>query len=605
MPKLKDTLIAIASINQTPFDKNNIKRIKQIILEAKQKSVELLVFPELALNAYGCEDIFFQPKTHLNTLKYLQEIIDYSENIFLTIGLAIEHNHLIYNAYAIIENKKLLAIYCKKKLAKKSIYYEPRWFQEWEKNSQDTYQNKQLKCPIGDITVKYKNYTIGFEICEDAWTKERNTTIWKKNPPDIIINGSASHYCIGKQEIRKEIIKKGSTLYNNYYIYSNLIGNESGQIIFDGACLIAHKGNIIFESPRFSLKKQHLYIQKLGQVSGELKPLNKFEELNHAISLGLFDYLTKSHSKGFVLSLSGGIDSAMCALLINELSKKIFNEFSLKEIKQIFNFINSPINSPIELNKNLLISIYQATVNNSPTTQKYAKNLADALNIEFISWQLDSIIEQYEQLVNKGLNYQTNWENDELSKQNIQARARVPALWMIANIRQAILLTTSNLSEIAVGYTTMDGDSCGGLAPIATLEKSLLQEYMKYLATQSSCPKLAKAINNILSLKPSAELKPLKENQYDEKELPPYIILDNIHQLFIAEKYSFEEIQIVLQEKNPNISPKQISLYIKQFTKLFGQSQWKRERMAPSFHLQDKAISPRNSFKFPILSKPL
>ena len=605
MSKLKDTLVAIASINQTPFDRDNIKRIKTIITEAKEKAVELLVFPELALNAYGCEDIFLHPQTQLRTIKDLQEIIDFSANIFLTIGLAIEHKSILYNAYAIIENKKLLGIYCKKNLARDSIYYETRWFQKWEKDTQETYLNQQLQCPIGDITINYKGHTIGFEICEDAWIKQRNTKTWASTPPQLIINGSASHYCIGKQDKRKEIVKNGSRLYNNYYIYSNLIGNESGQIIFDGACLIAHKGKITFESPRFSLKKENLYIQKLEDNLGELKPLNKFEELNQIISLGLFDYMTKTHSKGFVLSLSGGIDSTMCALLINELSKKVFMEFSSKEIQQHFKFIKSPINSPLELNKALLVCVYQATKNNSTTTQKYAKNLTNAINVKFISWQLDSIIEQYEQLVNKGLDYESCWENDELSKQNIQARARVPALWMIANIRQAILLTTSNLSEISVGYTTMDGDSCGGLSPIATLEKSLLKEYMKYLATQSSCPKLTKTIKDILSLKPSAELKPLETNQYDEKELPPYIILDKIQQLFIQNKYSFDEIQQSIEIDFPNIQKKILSSYVAQFKKLFSQSQWKRERMAPSFHLQDKAMSPKNSFRFPILSKPL
>ena len=179
----------------------------------------------------------------------------------------------------------------------------------------------------------------------------------------------------------------------------------------------------------------------------------------------------------------------------------------------------------------------------------------------------------------------------------IRDRVRSPYIWFIANANNLLLLSTSNRSESSVGYSTMDGDSSGSISPIAGLDKVFLKNLLKYLKEEYNYA----CLDNVLSLKPSAELKPIGQNQYDEDDLMPYNVLTEIERNFIKERKGPKEIFNILKRKE-FASDEILKKYIKTFFQLFARNQWKRERTAPSFHFDDYSLDASSWLRFPILS---
>ncbi|MBI3395109.1 MAG: NAD(+) synthase, partial [Spirochaetia bacterium] len=196
-----------------------------------------------------------------------------------------------------------------------------------------------------------------------------------------------------------------------------------------------------------------------------------------------------------------------------------------------------------------------------------------------------------------------DWNTDDMALQNIQARARSPMAWLLANITGSLLLTTSNRSEAAVGYCTMDGDTSGGLAPLAGVDKAYLRRWLKDMETKGDplggpIPELA-LVN---AQAPTAELRPPASVQTDEGDLMPYSLLDHIERLAIRDRKPPREVFLLLKASLPEYKEEDLKQYVRRFFALWCRNQWKRERYAPSFHLDDENLDPRTFYRFPILS---
>jgi NAD+ synthase (glutamine-hydrolysing) len=179
---------------------------------------------------------------------------------------------------------------------------------------------------------------------------------------------------------------------------------------------------------------------------------------------------------------------------------------------------------------------------------------------------------------------------------------------MLANIKNALLLSTSNRSEAAVGYATMDGDTSGGLSPIAGIDKAFLRQWLRWLEKVGYDMKgtdeffKIPALQYVNEQQPTAELRPLENKQTDEEDLMPYDLLDSIEEAAIRDKKMPLECYILLQMKYPQYAKTQLKAWVAKFFKLWCRNQWKRERYAPSFHLDDKNLDPKTWCRFPILS---
>ena len=594
--------IAGATLNQTPLDwQGNFDRIVLAIQEAKSQGVELLCFPELTLTGYGAEDLFLSPWFAEKAKLQLEQLLPYSKDITLAVGLPIRLEGKVYNTMAILENGAIKGIVAKQFMAIDGVHYEFRWFTPWPASQQTTIEINGIQVPFGDLTFHLKGIHYGFEICEDAWRGDaRPGYRLCERQVDLIFNPSASHFAMNKTVERKTLVSKSSAMFNCYYFYVNLLGNEAGRMIFDGEILLAKDGELLGRNQLLSFQSVQVCAFTLENKTQTIAPIQPKEwEFVQASSLALFDYLRKSKAKGFVLSLSGGADSSTIAVLVAEMVRRGIQELGVEGFvsKLGLPLTASKEDSEKSLVNQLLTTAYQGTKNSSEATFNSAKVLAESLGATFMSWTIDEEVKGYTQKIEAALGRALTWEQDDISLQNIQARTRSPIIWLLTNLKNALLLSTSNRSEGDVGYATMDGDTSGSISPIAGVDKDFVIHWLQWAEKNLDRPGL-RAVN---SLTPTAELRPLERSQTDEKDLMPYSLLVEIERLAIRDRRSPVEVFVALQKKN-EFEEAELKEYIKKFFRLWSRNQWKRERLAPSFHLDDFNVDPKTWCRFPILS---
>lgn len=642
--------LAAVTVNQTPLAwSKNKENILRGLEAAKQRGAQFICFPELCLSGYGCEDAFFSRNTVAQAERMLLELLPFTSNVMVAVGLPVFAGNNLYNAVAVIANEHILGFALKQHLAGDGIHYEPRWFKPWAAGEIGEVLVDEVSYPAGDIVFECDGVKYGFEICEDAWVSRRVGMSLADRGADIIFNPSASHFAFYKRDIRRRIVLEGSRAFGVSYVHVNLLGNEAGRAIYDGSAIIASTGQKIAEGRRFSfadfqvtdavidLDRDRLArysrfdaVQSAAGTNGvvvsdftpmreaqspvtvlksseswENSPNLKEEEFSRAVTLGLFDYLRKSHSKGFVVSLSGGADSSAISCLVFLMVKFATAEHGLQQTLERLGRaeLSKNVSDIPSAVRSLLLCVYQRTKNSGEVTQKAAEKVAQTIGAEFFNVDVEPIAQLYRQLAESTENRKLTWESDDVSLQNIQARTRGPFVWFLANLRSSLLLATSNRSEAAVGYATMDGDTCGGLSPIAGIDKDFLRRWLRWMEASgpdglSSIPELA-VIN---SQAPTAELRPGEAKQTDEADLMPYPILDIIERWAIRDKRSPKEVLALLVDRNKEVPEEQLRTWVKRFFVLWSRNQWKRERYAPSFHLDDENLDPKTWCRFPILS---
>lgn len=635
-PKLsfmKYIKVAGAAVNQTPLDwTGNVNRLIAAIDSARAQGVSLLCLPELAICGYGCEDTFFSAYVLENSLAGLRKIAAACSGIIVSVGLPMEMENCLFNVSALIQDCRILGFAVKQELAGDGVYYEPRWFKRWPDNLVRTCELDGEVYPIGDLIFEIDGVRIGFEICEDAWNGVRPALDHYLNNVDIILNPSASNFAFGKAKVRGQLVAETTRAYYCAYVYSNLLGNESGRLIFDGEVLIASGGRLLARNERFSFEEYQvtaavldvLAIRRQKKKSFNFEPnypdnivagigdivevqdpdfwdqktvaqdsLSKEEEFYRAVTLGLFDYMRKSYSHGFAISLSGGADSSCCAALVACAFDVALKELGEEGLRKKLHYMD--LGDLATLNSRLITCVYQGTENSGGKTLESARELAASLGATFYLWNVQSLFDNYTTMVEASIGRQLDWSTDDIALQNIQARLRSPGIWMIANLNKALLLTTSNRSEAAVGYATMDGDTSGGLAPLGGIDKAFLLQWLRWAETTLGLT----GLSYVNQLQPTAELRPLSSTQTDESDLMPYAILDKIEKAAIRDYKSPLEVFKTLRGLREDAVLKG---YIRKFFTLWSRNQWKRERYAPSFHLDDENLDPKSWCRFPILS---
>ncbi len=650
--------VAGAVLNQTPLAwESNKKNIIDAIKDARSQKASILCLPELCITGYGCEDAFYSSGVHQTALQILHEILPHTSQMIVCVGLPLLFQNRIFNTACLMVDEEIIGFVAKRFLAGNGIHYEPRWFTPWPEDEKvmipitDSH-GKKKNYPLGDIYYNVGGIKIGFEICEDAWVANRPGRKLYQRGVDLLLNPSASHFAFSKLDIRKRFVQEGSRAFGTAYVYANLLGNEAGRAIYDGGTLIASSGTLVAVGERltfddycvtaaviditearmaqaqastiFNVPDMQDYCIELDFDFPEIKPEKsqildnpwekstflQEEEFTRVQALGLFDYMRKSYSNGFVISLSGGADSSAITCCCYIMIKLGIESIGLERFKQKLGYIKGiqDCQTVDEIANKLITTAYQPTENSSIVTQTAAIEVAKAVNAEFYEFNINSIFKEYTYLISKAIGRELSWQTDDVPLQNIQARVRAPSIWMIANIKNALLLSTSNRSEAAVGYATMDGDTSGGLSPIAGIDKMFLRQWLRWLEKQGYDLKGSTEHFTIPALKyvneqqPTAELRPLENKQTDEDDLMPYDLLDAIEEAAIRDKKMPIECYILMQLKFPQYSKAQLKIWISKFFKLWCRNQWKRERYAPSFHLDDKNLDPKTWCRFPILS---
>lgn len=652
---MRQTLtLATASINTLPLDlEGNSALIQQAIVQAQQANADLLLLPELVLSGYGAEDMFFAADWLAQIPQVVTTLIGHiPQGMLVAVGLPVMiPGGQIFNGVALLSHKQIIGISLKQNLARSGVHYEPRWFTPWPAGTVSELVFAGTNVPIGDLVYDIDGVRIGFEICEDSWVASRPARSLYQRQTDVILNPSASHFSLGKQTIREQFVTEGSRAFGAAYMYANLLGCEAGRTVYDGGNLIASNGTIVMRGQRMAfapvvVESAHVdlminrtqriissqqniptteqgvvYQQGILTPSSTLRPLtqpqpaapmHEHEELCRTIALGLWDWMRKTYTKGFAVSLSGGADSALCTTLcglaqhwaLEELGElhylKILHQCGIapaarKKPQSIETWLHNVV-MPL-----IISTVYQGSQNSSDTTKNAAQQLADGLGCSHADWSIDDLVEGYTQRINALTpDNPMSWEQDDLTLQNIQARVRAPGIWMLANRQNKLLLATSNLSEASVGYCTMDGDTSGVLAPIGGVSKSRVLDVLKWLYEQGH-----HYLHGIIVQQPTAELRPVEQS--DENDLMPFEILDAIRHI-TQTHHAGPKVLLQAMCRLPlaqTYTPVQLAAFIQRYYGLYCRNQWKRERLAVSFHIETDSADPKTYRRFPVLNSQM
>ncbi|MEW6417753.1 MAG: NAD+ synthase [Nitrospirota bacterium] len=570
--------IALAQINPTVGDfEGNVSKIIDYIKKARRDSADVVAFPELAITGYPPEDLLLKTKfieDNLDALKKIQRNVD---DMIAVVGF-VDRKDDIYNAAAIIYNKKLIDTYYKMYLPNYGVFDELRYFQAG------------ARCPIYQIG----DVCIGINICEDIWYPEGPTRMQALAGAEVIININASPYHIGKGRSRENMLSIRASDSMAIVAYLNTVGGQD-ELVFDGGSVIFDQNGALIargkhleedllvvdlnleavtvrrlHDPRRRqevIKLENGIVEKITipnrkfrgerpvphlRLSTIEKILEPLEKVYKALVLGTSDYVKKNGFKGVIISLSGGIDSSLVAsIAVDALGKE--NVTGL--------FMPSPYTSRES------IEDVHALINN--------------LGIKLIEVPIDSIFQSYLDTLEKefqGLPVDT-------TEENIQARIRGNILMAFSNKFEWLVLTTGNKSEMSVGYATLYGDMAGGFAVIKDVPKTIVFELCKWKNNKVGQTVIPE---RVLWKEPSAELKP---DQKDTDTLPPYPVLDPILKAYIEDDKSFEEILSLGCEVE----------CAQKVIRMVDTSEYKRRQAPPGIKITQRAFG--RDRRFPITNK--
>ena len=510
----------------------NLRKIIKFINLGKNKKVDLLCFPELALVGYPPEDLLLS-KNFLKMVKLaVKKIQKVDKNISYIVGYPKLIEGKLYNVAGVFIHGELKYEYKKIRLPNYGVFDEQRYFESG----------------IEPLMFKLKNRSIYLTICEDIWDDFKiSPDISKKNSPDLLINLSASPFNITKQNDRLKLLGNIARKNNIEVVYSNLVGGQD-ELVFDGnSFFLDSEGKMISKAGEFN---EELKVQTLNYKTKYKKTIfkrkNKKDNLSSvfsALSIGLKDYVIKNGFKKVVIGISGGIDSALVsAIAVKSLGPKN------------------------------VLGIAMPSKFNSEISLKLAQQLSTNMSFRLKVSSIQEIFEKNLELLSKNIYGNTPFD---VTEENLQARIRANILMATSNKMGSLLLSTGNKSEISIGYSTLYGDAAGGIAILKDIPKTLVYDLAKFYNSQNIFNLIPK---KIILRDPSAELK---ANQKDSDSLPSYMILDKILEYYIEGGKEVGEISMLLKVKK--------SLVIGIINKI-NNSEFKRKQGPPGIKITSKAF---------------
>ena len=659
--------LAVTSLNQTVGDwPGNEARAREAIAAAREAGAKLLLLPEMSISGYSMGDRVLRMGTVERSWDRLLRLADASRGIAVAAGLPLLFEGVLYNAMGLLADGKLVGLVAKENLAAGDVEYENRYFSPWPHGRLVEYRGPDgTIVPLGTQMFELPGLgTVAFEICEDAWKGIRPGSTYALAGAEILMNPSASWFTIGKHRTRRRMVEQISREDHCVYLYASLLGCDATRLIFDGSTFVAMNGRTLAEGRRFLFTRdwemihqvvdlselrhvrmeegswrdqlgraragdfgaspsivrvpgdystndespppppywipaepahpdpslQYLEANELGGREIHERDLNHIE-LELALALALRDYVRKSGIKNLCLALSGGRDSAMVALLVARMFKYGYPDLSKLELKQMVG--------------ERFVCAYMATENSGDATHDAAVTVAREIGATFLDGQIQGTLTSALATVEAMTGEPLSWHNpkNDVTLQNIQARLRGMLIWTIANMNNALLLVTSNKSEAAVGYSTMDGDSSGGLAPIADVPKSLVKLYLAWARRFHDLD----GFDRVDVMEATAELRPPGRAQTDESDLMPFPVLDQLMfafvQLGLDPADMFRRLWPAMKEMYGG-DARAFGAHIKKFVRLFCFAQWKRERFAISFRVTAFDLDPKTGFRFPPVQAP-
>lgn len=523
---MKILRICLAQINMAVGGlEGNADKIITYIERARSLNSDIVVFPELALSGYPPEDLLLKPDFIRENRKYLGKIIKASKSILSIVGFPYMSGRKIYNSAAMIYDGRLAGVYNKVFLPNYSVFDEKRYFAAGE------------HCPVA---VFGRDVSVGVNICEDIWYPEGpQRTQALLGGAGVIINISSSPYYAQKIKAREDMLAKRAKENSAFVFYCNSVGGQDALVFDGGSSVFDYNGRLLARGRQFEedlvavdvdieklkhrkkpavshgisfcLPKSSIKPIRLGGVTdkenvfpGKIeKRLPYLDEIYAALAAGIRDYIRKNNFRKVVLGLSGGIDSALVAVLAVD-----------------------------ALGKENVVALTMPSMYSTSGTKRDAEKVARNLGIKLISVPINGVYKKYLDLLKpyfKG-------HKPGVAEENIQARIRGNILMAFSNKFGWLVFNTGNKSEIGTGYCTLYGDMTGGFAVLKDVSKTLVYALSRHRNGKKAKPVIPESI---FLRAPSAELR---KNQKDQDVLPPYPLLDKILDLYVEKNKSLGEI---------------------------------------------------------------
>ncbi|MDQ2630375.1 MAG: NAD+ synthase [Actinomycetota bacterium] len=534
--------VALAQINPTVGDVDgNAAKVAEWIDSAREAGAELVIFPELCIPGYPAEDLYLKRHFLRANQGAVEELAAKTQGITALVGFAEpvegggDFRHA-YNSTAVLADGAIAAVYRKNRLPNYAVFDEQRYFIPAEE----------------PMTIEVGGLEVGLTICEDVWAPGPPAEVEAERGAQLIANPSGSPYHRGKGREREEMFCRRSRAYGTYFAFCNLVGGQD-DLVFDGQSLVtAPDGSVIARAAQF--EEELLVCDVPHEEPGSLaEPLSDLDEVYGALTLGLRDYFGKNGFKHVGLALSGGIDSALVALLAAD-----------------------------AVGPDRLTCVVMPSPHSSAETQQDARDIAANLGCELIEIAIEPVMESFEQALGGYLEESAPSEprdparpsEPDLTAENIQARIRGNLMMALSNRHGWLVLTTGNKSEMSVGYATLYGDMAGGFAVIKDVPKQLVYDLTKR-RNERAGRELVPA--SVIERPPSAELRP---DQRDEDSLPPYDLLDRILGAYVERDEGREEI----------IAAGMPAETVDEVIRMVDRSEYKRRQAAPGIRITPRAF---------------
>jgi NAD+ synthase (glutamine-hydrolysing) len=542
--------VALAQIDPTVGDiDGNAAKIADWIGRASAEGAELVIFPELCIPGYPAEDLYLKRHFVEANRRAVEELAGGVGKMVALVGFAEPvagggDFRRAHNSLAVLTDGAVRAVYRKNRLPNYSVFDEQRYFVPGTEPA----------------TVAVADQQVGLTVCEDVWGPGPPVSEEAAAGASLIANPSGSPYHRGKGREREAMLAERARAYGAHFAFCNLVGGQD-ELVFDGQSFVVDpEGSIIARAAQFEEELLVCDIPSPSPAPGRLAaPLPDFAEVYAALRLGLRDYVVKNGFRHVGIALSGGIDSALVALLAVD-----------------------------ALGPEHVSCVVMPSPHSSVETQADARNIAANLGAELIEIPIEGAMQEYGSALSTAFgNGNSDEAGDEplprdptrpsepdLAAENIQARIRGNLMMALSNKHGWLVLTTGNKSEMSVGYATLYGDMAGGFAAIKDVPKTLVYELVRH-RNEIAGHELVPA--SVLEREPSAELRP---DQFDSDSLPPYELLDRILESYVERDQGREEM----------IAAGLPADVVDEVVRMVDRSEYKRRQAAPGVRITPKAF---------------
>ncbi len=540
--------VALGQINAVVGDiQGNIAKMRQFYARALEQKVELLIFPEMCVCGYPPEDLLYKEQFLEDSKDAVESFAIECPEMTVIVGFAEIATDGCFNSLAVLGEGGTQHIYHKNNLPNYGVFDEQRYF----------------SAGTTPYVIDIKGISIALTICEDIWHLEAVAKLFEDSfHKDLIVNISASPFYVGKMGMRQEVFEQCTKHFSCGLAYSNLVGGQD-ELVFDGRSMFVDAdGKVVCRGKEFA---EDMLVVDIEKIDGELKYTNvqvadvnptfdydPIAEVYNALVLGTRDYVRKNGFKEVLIGLSGGIDSSLTAAIAVE-----------------------------ALGAENVVGVTMPTRFNSPETISDAGRSAELLGMKFHTIGIADTLAQF----SKTLSGMDGWDENGLAYENLQARIRGTILMSMSNQFGYMVLTTGNKSEVAVGYSTLYGDTAGGFAVIKDVPKTLVYKLSRYINELKGREVIPVSV---IERVPSAELRP---DQKDSDSLPDYEVLDAVLKGYVEDDVSPQKlIEDGLDKKT-----------VERVVRLVDLNEYKRRQSPPGVRITPKAFGKDR--RMPITNK--